>query len=223
MTLLAQHSKLSPTSQNPPLVTPNPGSTDGSHNVAASNKDTNGTMAGPHGDIEDAAGIIPPLDKQPGVQWSLGNHMQHNCWSNVNPSSFTSDDRHPLQRGWPHVDSSSSDSGDMRATNLLSLPHTPESCHCQALKANVSCFNVAALCDPRYHGGPNGLSILTIPDICTRGYMSITSDNVMLFYNTIISMHSKVLALWTNTRTQHSGPSVERIVKKGCSDYSSKA
>jgi hypothetical protein len=67
MTLLAQHSKLSPTSQNPPLVTSNPGSTDGSHNVADSNKDTNCTMAGPHGDIDDAAGMIPPPGERPGV------------------------------------------------------------------------------------------------------------------------------------------------------------
>jgi hypothetical protein len=140
--------------------------------------------------------------------------MQHNHWSNVDPSSFTSDDQRPLQRRRPHVDTSSSDSGDMRATNLLSLPHTPESCRCQALKANVSCFDVAALCDPHYHGGPNGLSILTIPDTRARGYMSITSDNVMLCFNDIISMHLKVLASWTNTRTQHSGPSVEHIVEK---------
>jgi hypothetical protein len=36
----------------------------------------------------------------------------------------------------------------------------------------------------------------------------------MLCFNDIISMHSKVHASWTNTRIQHSGPSVERIVKK---------
>jgi hypothetical protein len=60
MTLLAQHPKLSPTSQNPPLVTPNPGSPDGSHDVVDSNEDTNGTTVGPHGDIDDTAGIIPP-------------------------------------------------------------------------------------------------------------------------------------------------------------------
>jgi hypothetical protein len=61
MTSLAQHSKPSPTFQNPLLVMPNPSSTDGSHNVADSNKDTNGTTAGPHGDIDDAAGtILPP-------------------------------------------------------------------------------------------------------------------------------------------------------------------
>jgi hypothetical protein len=41
MTLLAQHSKPSPTSLNPPLVAPKPGSTDCSHNVADSNKDNN--------------------------------------------------------------------------------------------------------------------------------------------------------------------------------------
>jgi hypothetical protein len=109
---------------------------------------------------------------------------------------------------------SSSDSGDMRVTTLLSLPHALESCRRQAMKANVSCFDVAALCDSQYHGGPNGLSILTIPDIHAYGYMSITSNNVMLCFNDIISMHSKVLASWMNTHTQHSGPSIQRIVKK---------
>jgi hypothetical protein len=108
---------------------------------------------------------------------------------------------------------SSLDSGDIRATNLLSLPHVPESRHCQALKANVSRFNVAALCYPHYHGGPNGLSILTIPDIQACSYMSNTSEDVMLCFNDIISMHSKVLTSWMNNQTQHSGPSVERIVE----------
>jgi hypothetical protein len=109
---------------------------------------------------------------------------------------------------------SSLDSGGMRASNLLSFPHMLESHRRQALKANVSCFNIAALCDPHYHGGPDGLSILTIPDIRAHGYMLITSDNVMLCYNDIISMHSKALELWTNTRTQHSDPSIESTVKK---------
>jgi hypothetical protein len=104
----------------------------------------------------------------------------------------------------------------MRALNLLSLPHTPGICCRQALKANGSCFNFAALCDPHYHGSPNGLSILTIPDIRACGYMSITSDsdNVMLCYKEIISMHLKVLVSWMNIRTQHSGPSIECIVKR---------
>jgi hypothetical protein len=102
----------------------------------------------------------------------------------------------------------------MRATNLLSSPHMPESPPCQALKVNVSCFDIAALCDPCYHGGPNGLSILTIPDIWAHDYMLITSDDIMLCFNDIISMNLKVLALWTNTCTQHSGPSVEHIAKK---------
>jgi hypothetical protein len=44
--------------------------------------------------------------------------------------------------------------------------------------------------------------------------MPITSDDVMLCYNDIISIHSKVFTLWTNTCTQHSGPSIERIVEK---------
>jgi hypothetical protein len=115
----------------------------------------------------------------------------------MDPSSFTSNDQHPGQRIWPHVDTSSSDSSDMRATNLLSLPHMPESCCHQTLKANASHFNIAALCDPHYHCGTDDLSILTIPDICACGYMLITSDNVMLCFNDIISMHSKVLESWT--------------------------
>jgi hypothetical protein len=102
----------------------------------------------------------------------------------------------------------------MRAKNLLSLPHTLESHRRQALKANVSRFDVAALCDPHYHGGPKGLSILTIPDIWACGYMSITSNDVMLCFNDIISMHTKVLASWMNTYTQHSGPSIDHIVEK---------
>jgi hypothetical protein len=42
----------------------------------------------------------------------------------------------------------------------------------------------------------------------------MNSDNVVLCFNDIISLHTKVLASWTNPRTQLSGPSVERIVEK---------
>jgi hypothetical protein len=78
MTSMAQLSQPSRTSQHPPMVMPNSGSTDGSHDVVDSNKDTNGMTTGLHGDIYVAAGTILPLKDQPGVQWSSGHHMQHN-------------------------------------------------------------------------------------------------------------------------------------------------
>jgi hypothetical protein len=48
MILLAQDSQPSRTLQHLLLVTPNPGFTNGSHNAADSNKDTNCTMSGPY-------------------------------------------------------------------------------------------------------------------------------------------------------------------------------
>jgi hypothetical protein len=42
----------------------------------------------------------------------------------------------------------------------------------------------------------------------------ITSEDVVLCFNDIISLHAKVIASWSNTRYQQSGPSVERIIEK---------
>jgi hypothetical protein len=60
MTLFAQHFQPLRTSQHPQLVMPSPGSTNGSQDVVDFNDDTNGTTAGPRGDIDDAAGTTPP-------------------------------------------------------------------------------------------------------------------------------------------------------------------
>ena len=93
-------------------------------------------------------------------------------------------------------------------------PCTIEGRRCQAIKDGFSCFDFAGLCDPHYHGGCNDLPTLTIGDIQDRGYTSINTDDVVLCFNDIISLHSKVLSSWTNPHYQQSGPTIDRIVEK---------
>jgi hypothetical protein len=137
--------------------------------------------------------------------------MPTNRWSNVDPHSFTSGTRNPPTRAGHKVDTTISDTVDV---DLPPTPRTAESRRRLAIKNGLSRFDFATLSDSHYHGGPDGLSPLTIEAIRDRGYKSITTDDVMLCYNDIISLHSKVLASWTNTHYQHSGPTIERIVEK---------
>jgi hypothetical protein len=54
----------------------------------------------------------------------------------------------------------------------------------------------------------------TVSDIQSRGYAAMNNDDIVLCFNNIISQHAKVMAGWVNTRTQQSGPSIERIVER---------
>ena len=44
--------------------------------------------------------------------------------------------------------------------------------------------------------------------------MAINSYDIILCYRDIIHLHRKMLEGWVNVCTQHSGPSVERIMEK---------
>ncbi len=160
-------------------------------------------------DADDAVGgSSQPPDTIPSAPWASTPGTR---WTNVDPISFSSSDRPPPLRARLKVDTSSSDPGD------ADYPHTPctiEGCCRQAIKDGLSRFDFAALCDPHYHGGCDGLPTLTIGDIRERGYTSINTDDVVLCFNDIISLHSKVLSSWTNPRYQQSGPTIDQIVEK---------
>ena len=95
-----------------------------------------------------------------------------------------------------------------RSPAQLSTPPSLNGHRKQASWAKVSRSDFAALCNPFYHGGANGLATLTIQNIMARGYESINSEVVVLCFNDIISQHLKVISLWSNTHYQQSGPSV---------------
>jgi hypothetical protein len=78
----------------------------------------------------------------------------------------------------------------------------------------MSRYDTAALADKDYHGGVQGFDPLTIRIIKNCGYTAINSDDILLCYRDIIHLHRKTLDGWTNMRTQHQGPSVERIMEK---------
>ena len=165
---------------------------------------------GPTLDVPNGAvdGSSPPHDLPPGVQWtsSIGNR-----WTNVDPTSFSSSNGPPTLRARPTVDTSSSGPGD---TGFPPTPRTIEGRRRQAIKDGLSRFDFAALCDPHYHGGPDGITTLTIGDIRERGYTSINTDDVVLCFNDIISLHSKVLATWTNPRYEQSGRPLTASLKR---------
>jgi hypothetical protein len=73
----------------------------------------------------------------------------------------------------PTVNTASPDAatldGDLRSPDRLSSPRSPEGCRRQALRANISRYDFAALCDPFYHGGTDSLTTLLIPDIKAHG------------------------------------------------------
>ncbi len=78
----------------------------------------------------------------------------------------------------------------------------------------MSRYDTAALADKDYHGGVRGFDPRTIRIIKNCGYTAINSDDIILCYRDIIHLHRKMLEGCTNVRTQHSGPSVERIMEK---------
>lgn len=84
----------------------------------------------------------------------------------------------------------------------------------QARQRGMSRYDSAALADRDYHGGVRGFDPLTIRIIKNCGYTAINSDDILLCYRDIIHLHRKTLDAWTNMRTQHQGPSVERIMEK---------
>ncbi len=143
--------------------------------------------------------------------------LKPNRWSHVNPASFDSAAWH-CSTWWDDTDATPFISGlvggPTRSPMDMASPRSPEACRCQALKANVSRFNSDALCNSNYHGGTHGLPALTVPDIQSRGYAAMNTDNIVLCFNDIISQHAKVMAGWMNMRTQQSGPSVKLIVER---------
>ncbi len=76
----------------------------------------------------------------------------------------------------------------------LALPRTADGRRRQASMKNVSRFDFAELCDSYYHGGPDGLPTLSMPDIQACCYTTINFDDVVLCFNDIIGLHAKVLA-----------------------------
>jgi hypothetical protein len=88
----------------------------------------------------------------------------------------------------------------------------------QARKLNISRHDIAGLAAPAYHGGRQGVAILSLSFIHACGYQSFSpeiEDDVLPCYGAIQLLHKKITMAWTNTRTQQSGPSVERILEKG--------
>jgi len=194
----------------PPPVTPNPSPVPPARDDVTEVEGNSSMASGPPLDIPagPVGGSSHSQASPPHVHWtsSTGNR-----WTNVDPTSLSSGARNLHVRVSPQVDTTQAST---EATHLPPTPRTVENRRRQAIKDGLSRFDFAALCDPHYHGGPDGLSLLTIESIRVRGYTSINSDDVVLCFNDIINLHSKVLASWTNARTQQSGPTIERIVEK---------
>ena len=85
---------------------------------------------------------------------------------------------------------------------------------CQACQQGMSRYDTVILAERDYHGGVWGFDPRTIRIIKNCGYTTINSVDIILCYRDIIHLDRKMLEGWTNVRTQHSGPSVERIVEK---------
>jgi hypothetical protein len=88
----------------------------------------------------------------------------------------------------------------------------------QAWKMKISRHDVANLACFEYHGSPQGVKDLTIPFIHACGYQSFatdSADDILPCYGHIQLLHKKVCQAWFNPRTLQSGPSVNRILKKG--------
>ena len=88
----------------------------------------------------------------------------------------------------------------------------------QARKLNISRHDIAGLATTAYHGGRQGVPILSLNFIHACGYQSFSpeiEDDVLPCYGAIQLLHKKITMAWTNSRTQQSGPSVERILEKG--------
>ncbi len=87
-------------------------------------------------------------------------------------------------------------------------------CACQ-----TSLYNIAGLASDAYHGGPYGVQTLSERFIHNCGYASfsdtLSAKDVIICYNEIQQIHWKVLQLWENPQSYATGPSIERILKKG--------
>jgi hypothetical protein len=210
------NSPLQHTTQQRPVAHPPPDTTspEDSHPVNASlpyaARGPDSTMEDNPSDSTPTESCLPPSDTRP----------KPNHWFHLNPASYDSAARHCSTR-WDDTDTTPFGSGPVGGPTCtpmdMASPRSPEACQCQALKANVSHFNSAALCDSNYHGSAHGLPALTVPKIQSCSYMSMNTDNIVLCFNDIISQHAKVIAGWVNTCSQQNGPSVERIVERAVS------
>jgi hypothetical protein len=83
----------------------------------------------------------------------------------------------------------------------------------------VGLFDIRNLASEKYHGGDFGVQVLTVQFIHDCGYRTfsntVSPEDVLLSFGEIIQIHRKVEQGWYNTRTQTSGPLVERILDKG--------
>jgi hypothetical protein len=84
---------------------------------------------------------------------------------------------------------------------------------------NISRHDIAGLACVHYHGGEKGVQELSLSFIHECGYQSFssstTANDVLPCYGSIQLLHKKVKQSWFNPRTLQSGPSVERILKRG--------
>ena len=86
----------------------------------------------------------------------------------------------------------------------------------------TSRFDMATLAHSKYHGGPDGLTELTINFIHDCRYDSITveaPEDILICYNDIILVHRKVVAGWTYFWTGRSVPTVEYILEKALVNF----
>jgi hypothetical protein len=208
------NSLLQHTTQQQQPVVPSPLDTISPEDSCPVNASLPYAARGPDSTADDKPTDSTPAESCPPTR---DTRPQPNCWSHVNLASFDSA-AGCCSTWWDDTDATPFGSGlvggPMGSPMDMASPRSPKACHHQALKANVSCFDSAALCDCNYHGGAHGLPALTVPDIQSCGYAAINTDNIVLCFNDIISQHAKVIAGWVNTRTQQSGPSVERIMER---------
>ena len=88
-----------------------------------------------------------------------------------------------------------------------------------ARSRGIGLFDIAGLALVDYHGGTEGIQDLNVSFIHNCGYQSFSStvspEDILICFGEIQQLHRKVLQSWRNTRTQVSGPSLERILDRG--------
>ncbi len=84
----------------------------------------------------------------------------------------------------------------------------------KAQRTGVSRFDVERLATPEYHGRMNGVAILDAAYFERCGFNMISTDNVVMCYNNIISAHRCIQDCWINPHTNTYGPQVDRILMK---------
>jgi hypothetical protein len=70
-----------------------------------------------------------------------------------------------------------------------------------------------------YHGGMCRYSQLMMKIVRNCGFTKLNTNNVIMSYNNIIHLHTKILAHWEHLRQYYSGPQVDRILDKGISSF----